>query len=67
VGLDPKFADELAAQIGALDRSVMRASTDRFHRPVVERYRLGRSSPEHPYRDSYDCDSLRSDLMDTAS
>lgn len=48
------FADELAERIESRGRPVVRASVDEFHRPRIERYRRGRTSPEGYYRDSYD-------------
>ena len=48
------FADELATRVMASGRPVVRASVDGFHRPRADRYRLGRTSPEGFYRDSYD-------------
>jgi uridine kinase len=58
------FADELAQRIAARGRPVVRASVDGFHRPRVERYRLGRASPEGFYRDSYDYQLLAQLLLD---
>jgi uridine kinase len=61
------FADDLATETCRRARKVIRASTDGFHRPAAQRYRLGRGSPEGFYRDSYDYDRLRSDLLDPCS
>jgi len=47
------FADELAEAIRACGRPVIRASVDSFHNPSRVRYRLGRSSPEGYFRDSF--------------
>jgi uridine kinase len=43
---------------------VIRASNDGFHRPRSERYRLGPDSPEGYYRDSFDVEALRRELLD---
>lgn len=61
------FADELAEEVRALRRPVIRASADGFHRCAVERYRLGRSSPSGFYRDSYDYDRMRAELLNPCS
>ncbi|GAB3600808.1 hypothetical protein GCM10027446_34400 [Angustibacter peucedani] len=58
------LADELADLLGARGRAVVRASEDDFHRTRVERYRLGRTSAEGFYRDSYDLPVLRRDLLE---
>lgn len=50
------------ALVEHLERSAQRAvgvSIDSFHRPRAERYRLGRTSPEGFYRDSFDVESFR--------
>lgn len=47
------FADELGDALRARGREVVRSSADGFHHPRSVRYRLGRSSPEGFYRDSY--------------
>lgn len=57
------FADALAATFAERDHAVVRASIDGFHRPSAERYRVGRDSPEGYYRDSYDYDAFRSELV----
>jgi uridine kinase len=58
------FADELAQRIASRGRPVVRASVDSFHRPRIERYRLGRASPTGFYRDSYDYQLLAEFLLD---
>ena len=58
------LADELAALVRARGRIAIRASTDSFHRPPAERYRLGRDSPLGFYRDSFDYAVLRRLLLD---
>ena len=61
------FADELAQALERRGRRVIRASVDGFHNPRAVRYRLGRSSPEGFFRDSYDYGRLRSSLLDPLS
>jgi uridine kinase len=58
------FADELAGLLRAQGRSVIRASVDGFHHTRAVRYRLGRTSPEGFYHDSYNYAALRSGLLD---
>jgi uridine kinase len=58
------LADELAGMVAARGFPVIRASIDGFHRPRIERYRLGRHSPEGYYRDSFDVEALRRELLD---
>jgi uridine kinase len=58
------LADELAAVLRARGREVIRASVDGFHRPRADRYRLGADSPEGYYRDSFDHEALRAELLD---
>ena len=53
------FAGELEPYLRASGREVIRASVDGFHHPKEVRYRLGRSSPEGFYRDSYDYDMFK--------
>jgi uridine kinase len=55
------FADLLAP---ALDRPVVRASLDDFHKPRAERHRRGRDSPAGFYADSYDLRALTGLLLD---
>jgi uridine kinase len=57
------FADELARTLETAGRSVVRASTDSFHRPRSERYRLGVDSPTGYYLDSHDLAALRHNLL----
>ncbi len=61
------FADELAPLLEPSGRDIIRASVDGFHRPRRVRYRLGRGSPEGFYRDSYDYDALKQNLLDPLS
>jgi uridine kinase len=58
------FADELRDVLAGSGRSLIRSSVDGFHHPKSIRYRLGRSSPEGFYRDSYDYPRLKSLLLD---
>lgn len=56
------LAEELAAAIDGGE--VIRTSVDGFHRPRAERYRLGADSPEGYYRDSFDLEALRRELLE---
>ncbi len=58
------MADELAVRLEQSGRPVVRASVDGFHNPRHVRYRLGATSPERFYRDSYDYDTLKRVLLD---
>lgn len=58
------LADELEIALNDAGRDVVRASADGFHRPRVERYRLGPDSPEGYYEDSFDYRALRASLLD---
>ena len=57
------FADELDEVLAASGRAVIRATVDGFHHPKPVRYRLGKSSPEGFYRDSYDYAALERVLL----
>ncbi len=61
------FADALVPFLETSGREVIRASVDGFHQPKELRYRLGRSSPEGFYRDSYDYEGLKDVLLDPLS
>lgn len=61
------FADELAGVLKASGRDIIRASVDGFHNPRAVRYRLGRSSPEGFYRDSYNYEALKTRLLNPLS
>jgi uridine kinase len=61
------FADELAHVLTARGAAVIRASIDGFHNSREDRYRMGRSSPEGFFRDSYDYGRLRDVLLDPLS
>lgn len=58
------FADKLASAVERIGRPVIRSSVDGFHNPCEFRYRLGRTSPEGFYLDSYDYAALRRYLLD---
>ncbi|MET8151513.1 uridine kinase [Actinoplanes sp. NPDC049668] len=58
------FADELAAAVRALGRTVVRVSLDDFHNPRAVRYRQGRESPEGFWLDSYDYRRFRGDVLE---
>jgi uridine kinase len=57
------LANALGAELIGLGRPIVRAYIDGFHRPRVERYRLGRHSPERYYRDSFQNDALIASLL----
>lgn len=57
------LARELAEALARVGRSSIAVSVDGFHRPRSERYARGRESGEGFYRDSYDYDSLRVQLI----
>jgi uridine kinase len=57
------LADELAGEIRALGRPVIRASLDGFHRPRAERYQQGEDSPRGYYEDSFDYPALHQALL----
>jgi uridine kinase len=58
------FADELAAAVRALGRTVVRVSLDDFHHLRAVRYRRGRDSPEGFWRDSFDYPRFRGDVLE---
>jgi uridine kinase len=57
------LAKELAALLAAQGREVITASLDGFHHPRQIRYRLGSLSPEGYYNDSFEYESLLSELL----
>ncbi len=57
------LADELVDPLRASGRPVVRASIDGFHRPRVDRYRLGRESPLGYFQDSFDLEALIDRLL----
>ena len=58
------FADALATWMRAQGRPVIRASADDFHHRRGVRYRRGRDSPEGFWRDSFDYETLRKELLE---
>lgn len=57
------FADAWAEVLRERGVAVVRASIDDFQRPRAERYARGRDSAEGYYRDAFDTDALRTDLV----
>jgi uridine kinase len=57
------FADELADALRAAGRTVVRASVDDFHNVRELRYRLGKTSPEGFWLDSYDYERFQAELL----
>lgn len=57
------FGDELAAVIRGRGVTVIRSTTDSFHRPRVERMRRGPRSPEGFYADSHQLDVIVDELL----
>ncbi len=57
------FADELASRLSARGRMAVRSTTDSFHRPRVERLRLGPTSAEGYYLDSHDLEAIVDELL----
>ncbi len=57
------FANELADVLQALGRPIIRASVDSFHNPRAIRYRLGKTSPEGFFHDSYNYELLKKILL----
>ncbi|MFG1614434.1 uridine kinase [Nonomuraea wenchangensis] len=71
VGLDgltaagkTSFGHELAAELAARGRTVMRATLDDFKRPWKDRHLYDRESGEGYYRNAYDYDTLKRVLLD---
>ncbi len=58
------FADDLAAALTAIPRSVFRASIDDFHRSTAERHARGADSAEGYYFDSFDYSTFRRVLLE---
>jgi uridine kinase len=58
------LADELRPLLERRGRPVLRATIDGFHRPRSERQRRGPTSPEGYYRDSFDYEALRGELLE---
>jgi len=58
------FGDELCRSLERRGRSVVRSTTDLFHRPRTERMRRGTSSPEGYYEDSHQLDVIVGELLE---
>lgn len=58
------FAKKLQLYLEEQNLKVLRSSTDFFHNPQRIRYRLGKSSPEGFFKDSYNYSALREYLLD---
>jgi uridine kinase len=58
------FADELAGELRAQGRPVVRASVDDWHQVRERRYARGRISPVGFWLDSYDYPRLRAELLE---
>ncbi len=61
------FANELTHVLAGTKRPIIQASVDSFHNPKVVRYRLGQTSPEGYFRDSYNYPQLKEVLLDPLS
>ncbi len=61
------LSDYLASFLKDQDRPILRASVDGFHNPREIRYLKGRTSPEGFYRDSYNYDALKQNLLEPLS
>lgn len=57
------FGDEISRFLEPSGRQVIRASVDSFHNPRSIRYKLGASSPEGFFRDSYNYEALVARLL----
>jgi uridine kinase len=57
------FADEIAKRLSQLGLEIIRSTTDSFHRPRAERYRLGPTSPQGYYLDSHDLAAITDRLL----
>lgn len=57
------FGDELTEVLCSYGANVIRASVDSFHNSRSVRYRLGRTSPEGFFRDSYNYIGLKEVLL----
>ncbi|GIE36313.1 uridine kinase [Actinoplanes italicus] len=58
------LAAELASMLRDRGRPVVQVSIDDFHHVRAVRYRRGRDSPEGFWRDSYDYDRFRADVLE---
>jgi uridine kinase len=57
------FADELGRELRERGVTVIRSTTDSFHRPRAERMRRGVTSPEGYYADSHQLDRIVTELL----
>jgi uridine kinase len=57
------FADEVTARLERAGRTVLRSTTDSFHRPRAERMRLGPTSAQGYYVDSHQLDTIATELL----
>jgi len=57
------FADEVAVRLAGRNRTVVRSTTDSFHRPRAERMRRGPTSAEGYFLDSYQLSAIVDDLL----
>ncbi len=62
-----RLADDLASDLRAETHHVIRASIDGFHHPRAKRHARGRHSPEGFYRDSFNLDAFRRELLEPLS
>ncbi len=58
------FGDELARWLANRGHTVVRSTTDSFHRPRAERYQRGPTSGEGYYHDSHDLAAIRQELLE---
>jgi uridine kinase len=58
------LAKELAAELKKSKREVIYTTLDGFHNPKIKRYERGRSSAEGYYRDAYNYESIRKNLLE---
>lgn len=57
------FAGELASILTRMERPVIQASVDGFHHNRAFRYRRGKSDPQGFFKDSYNYDAFRDELI----
>ena len=58
------FASTLSEELRNREHNVIEASMDGFHNPREVRYRMGRDSPEGYYRDSFNIEALKRELIE---
>lgn len=58
------FGDEVTSRLVDSGRTVVRSTTDSFHRPRAERMRLGPTSAEGYYLDSHQIDTITTELLE---